>query len=304
MRFERKLYGLDLFSGIGGISIALEDWVEPVAYCERERFSQGVLLSRMSEGLLHRAPIWNDVTTLTGAMLPQVDIIFGGFPCQDISVAGAGKGLEGERSGLFREIVRLALETKAPFIFLENVPTIRTRGLRQVVGTLAQVGYDCRWTCISASDVGANHKRERWFLLAYSHGVRKLSEQESGQHPSDRLSNYGENVANGDRIRLEGSEYERQGFGIEQQFSHGGGEVDSTNSYSSGLEGQRQSCGISAQYSHASDESWWATEPNVGRVAHGVSQRVDRIKSLGNSVVPLQVKTAFEILIGLRAGAL
>lgn len=114
--------GLDLFSGIGGITIGLSEWVRPVAYCEIDPYCQSVLISRMLEGTLPTAPIWDDVKTLQGADLPEIDIICGGFPCQDISVAGHGKGLEGERSGLFFEIVRLAKEVKPTFLFLENVP--------------------------------------------------------------------------------------------------------------------------------------------------------------------------------------
>jgi DNA (cytosine-5)-methyltransferase 1 len=82
--------GLDLFSGIGGISLALEPWVRTVAYCEQDRYAQGVLLSRMRSGGIDRAPIWDDVRTLNKSILPNIDIIFGGFPCQDISVAGLG----------------------------------------------------------------------------------------------------------------------------------------------------------------------------------------------------------------------
>ncbi|NCX93455.1 MAG: DNA cytosine methyltransferase [Gammaproteobacteria bacterium] len=124
--------GLDLFSGIGGIGLALEPWVRTVAYCEREPYAQGVLLSRMQSGDIDRAPIWDDVTTLRGDMLPRIDIISGGFPCQDISVAGLGKGLAGERSGLFFEIARLVRECQPRFVFLENVPAIRTRGGERV----------------------------------------------------------------------------------------------------------------------------------------------------------------------------
>src|SRR5216684_872072 len=92
------MYGLDLFSGIGGITKALEGYVQPVAYCENDRYAQGVLLSRMANGDLPNAPIWSDILTLRGAMLPRTpEIIYGGFPCQDISVAGRGKGLDGER---------------------------------------------------------------------------------------------------------------------------------------------------------------------------------------------------------------
>src|SRR5437899_426718 len=101
-------------------------------------------------------------------MLPKIDIIYGGFPCQDISIAGHGKGLEGKRSGLFFEIMRLAEEIKPEFIFLENVANIRCKGLNTVIGEMDRLGYDCRWGILSAADVGANHKRERWWFLAHA----------------------------------------------------------------------------------------------------------------------------------------
>jgi len=126
---------------------------------------------------LDRAPIWDDVQTLTASQLPPIDIIFGGFPCQDISVIGAKKGLAGERSGLFYQIVRLATEAHPSFIFLENVTGIRTRGLREVIRALTDLGYDLRWTCVSAADVGALHLRKRWFLLAHSNSFRLRKEQ-------------------------------------------------------------------------------------------------------------------------------
>ena len=172
MDLSKKLNGLDLFSGIGGISYALQDWVRSIAYCEIEPYCQSVLLSRMQEGDLSKAPIWDDVRTLPYDELPGIDIIYGGFPCQDISVAGAGKGLEGERSGLFFEIMRLAKEIEPKFIFLENVAALRTRGLETVLRELTKAGYDCRWTMLRASEVGAIHKRERIFILAYTRSER------------------------------------------------------------------------------------------------------------------------------------
>lgn len=161
--------GLDLFSGIGGLTKALDGFVEPVAYCENNRYAQSVLLSRMGMGQIPNAPIWDDVQTLEAAYLEgPVEIIYGGFPCQDISCAGRGAGLEGKRSGLFFEIARLVREIRPSFVFLENVPAINRRGGDIVVGTLADLGYDCRWDVLSAADVGANHRRERWWLLAHS----------------------------------------------------------------------------------------------------------------------------------------
>ena len=192
------LNGLSLFSGYGGIDYALREYVRPIIYCDIEPYAQAILLSRMHEGSIPFAPIWDDVKTLDGNPFKGlVDIIYGGFPCQDLSVAGKGKGLAGERSGLFREIVRLAQEASPTFIFLENVPAIRTRGCLQVQEALASIGYDTRWTTLSASQVGANHKRERWFLLAKS--KRKRCEEGANEsqygtewRSSDQLSDTGE----------------------------------------------------------------------------------------------------------------
>lgn len=171
------LNGLDLFSGIAGLTLGLSEYVRPIAYCERDRYCQAVLMSRMRDGKIPIAPIWDDVCTLRGEQLEELDIIYGGFPCQDISAAGAGAGLGGERSGLFQHIARLVSETNPRFVFLENVPAIRTRGLNSVVQTFTELGYDCRWTVVSAAEVGAVHIRKRWFLLAHANGLRLRQEQ-------------------------------------------------------------------------------------------------------------------------------
>lgn len=261
------MIGLDLFSGIGGLSIALEGYARPVAYCENDRYAQAILMSRQRDGRLPIAPIWDDVRTLKGNVLPaSIDIIWGGFPCQDISVAGCGKGLEGERSGLFFEILRLAEEIKPKFIFLENVPAIRTRGLNRVGYELAELGYDLRWCTLSAQEVGANHKRERWFCLAHSNN--RFSEFAHKEIQAGRAS-----VNNG-----------RDDF-----------------SYSYSMRKLQQKGCFKKLRERTCNSSWWKTEPNVGRVADGVQFRVDRIKCLGNAVVPFQARTAFESLIGLNS---
>lgn len=163
------LYGLDLFSGIGGISFALRKWVQPIAYCESDSYCQRVLLSRMADESLCDAPIWDDITTFQG--LPfngSVDIVYGGFPCQDISIAGLGKGLAGERSSLVYEMLRVVRDTKPRFLFIENVPRIISLGGNEIVKQIVEMGMDCRWACISAQSCGSFHKRDRWFLMAYS----------------------------------------------------------------------------------------------------------------------------------------
>lgn len=177
------MYGLDLFSGIGGLTKALEGYIRPVAYCENERYAQSVLLSRMATGDLPVAPIWDDVVSLRGSELAvKPEIIYGVFPCQDISIAGRGAGLAGKRSGLFFEIARLVSEIRPRFVFLENVAGITDNGGVRVVGELAALGYDTRWITISASFVGAPHKRQRWFLLAHSNGKRL---EGSGEYRAD-----------------------------------------------------------------------------------------------------------------------
>lgn len=182
--------GLDLFSGIGGISLAFKGYVNPVAYCEIDPYCQQVLLSRMHDGSISRAPIWDDIRTLKLDNWP-IDIIYGGFPCQDISLCRTGKGLDGEQSGLFFEIIRLAKEIKPSFIFIENVPAITTRGGNTVVNEITSLGYDCRWCVVSAASIGAPHIRKRWFLLAHATSTRKQGRQGSIEPTAKRSRDYG-----------------------------------------------------------------------------------------------------------------
>jgi DNA (cytosine-5)-methyltransferase 1 len=133
----------------------------------------------MATGELPRAPIWDDVRTLLGVFSKPVDIIYGGFPCQDISQAGARGGLDGKRSRLFFEVPRLVSQLRPSFVFLENVPAITLGGLDRVCLEFTSLGYDCRWTIVSAGEVGACHLRERWWLCA--HTVREGLQKPRGE---------------------------------------------------------------------------------------------------------------------------
>lgn len=304
------LRGLDLFSGIGGISIALEPWVRTIAYCERDRHAQSVLLSRMAAGDIDRAPIWDDVTSLSGSMLPNIDIIYGGFPCQDISVAGRGGGLEGKRSGLFFEIVRLATELKPAFLFLENVPAIRTRGLDIVIKELSRIGYDCRWTVVSAAELGAPHLRKRWFLLAYNNRskLRNAESRRAGGVSTELDDDGGEESLAypkglAKRESPNKADTEPACGQARYEFVDGGANVADTVC-ERGSEGRTwpevwgwnsDSLGTRVCF----EPGWWSVEPDVGRVANGVSLRVDRLRGLGNAVVPAQAREAFQRLMGL-----
>lgn len=167
--------GIDLFSGIGGFALALKHHVKTTLFCEKDKICAGILKVHFPEILLH-----DDVTTLADHLrvknkktfydninLGKIDIVCGGFPCQDISCNNnTPRGIHGKKSGLFfaaMDVVRIVDPT---FIFLENVPPIRVRGLREVVQEVCAMGYTCRWGILSAHDVGAPHMRKRWYFLA------------------------------------------------------------------------------------------------------------------------------------------
>lgn len=174
-----KLRVLDLFSGIGGFSLGLErtGGFETVAFCEIEEFPRRVLAKHWPE-----VPCYHDVRTLTADTLRRdgiaVDVICGGFPCQDISLAGSGGGLDAERSGLWSEIARLTGELRPQFVFVENVSALLGNGMGRVLGDLASLGYDAEWHCIQASRVGAPHDRDRVWIVAYRDQVGRLFSRE------------------------------------------------------------------------------------------------------------------------------
>lgn len=158
---------LDLFSGIGGFSLGLERaGMTTVAFCEIEEYPRQVLAKHWPG-----VKIYDDVRELTADTLQRdgiaVDVICGGFPCQDISIAGRGAGLAGERSGLWREFARLVGELRPQFVIVENVAALLGRGLGDILGDLAALGYDAQWHSIPAAAVGAPHERDRIWIIAY-----------------------------------------------------------------------------------------------------------------------------------------
>ena len=168
---------IDVFSGIGGISLALRGYVDTVLYCEQNPYCQSVLVERMERGDLDKAPIHPDIKTLHMPKSSRVRMIGGGFPCQDISTIGLQKGIEdGERSSLFYEIMRIVDECPTiDYVFLENVANIGKCGMKEVVNGLAQQGFNFQWTTKSASSMGAPHVRNRWFCLAVRDGTEVLT---------------------------------------------------------------------------------------------------------------------------------
>jgi DNA (cytosine-5)-methyltransferase 1 len=167
---------LDLFSGIGGFSLGLERaGMRTVAFCEIDPFARKVLAQHWPE-----VRCYEDINTLSADALRQdgisVDAICGGFPCQDLSYAGKGAGIQGKRSGLYAEYTRLIGELRPQVVIMENVTALLSRGLGDVLRDLAAVGYDAEWHCIPASAVGAPHRRDRWWLIGYPQRVNHPSQ--------------------------------------------------------------------------------------------------------------------------------
>ncbi|HDZ6666277.1 TPA: DNA cytosine methyltransferase [Pseudomonas aeruginosa] len=161
---------LALFAGAGGGILGghLLGW-RTVCAVERDAYNAQVLAQRQNDGALPAFPIWSDVCSFDGRpWRGLVDVVSGGFPCQDISSAGHGAGIAGERSGLWREMARIVGQVLPRFVFVENSPLLVGRGLAMVVSDLAKLGYDSEWLPLSASDCGAPHKRDRLWLVANS----------------------------------------------------------------------------------------------------------------------------------------
>ena len=169
---------LALFAGAGGGILAghMLGW-RTVCAVEIEDYPRRVLLQRQADGLLPRFPIWDDVATFDGKpWRGKIDIITGGFPCQDISAAGKGVGLEGERSGLWTEMARIICEVRPSYAFIENSPMLTIRGLDRVLCDLAQMGFDADWGVLGADDVGAKHKRDRIWIVAHANYTNRRRE--------------------------------------------------------------------------------------------------------------------------------
>ena len=166
------MHELALFAGAGGgiLGGRLLGW-RTVCAVELDPYCRRVLLARQRDGMLHPFPIWDDVSTFDGhPWRGHVDIITGGFPCQDISTAGKGEGITGSKSSLWGEMARIIGEVRPLHILVENSPALTSRGLGVILGDLAAMGYDARWGVLGARHVGAPHRRDRiWILATHPH---------------------------------------------------------------------------------------------------------------------------------------
>lgn len=300
---------LSLFSGIGGIDLACE-WarIETVAFCEREPFPQKVLRKHWPN-----VPIYDDVCTLTKERLEAdgigtIDLIHGGYPCQPFSNAGNRKGTEDDRH-LWPEYFRLVKELRPRWVVGENVAGHITLGLDIVLSDLESEGYSTRTFVIPAVSVNARHRRERVFIVGYAKcgGRSRKSWGWAKQESSDRYSQLEKRIAANAASQglpigrqSERTESEKKnGTRVESEPERCGEDVSHTNG--TGRKEQHASpfSDRSRQRTWGTPSGWeqWAVEPAVGRVANGIPQRVDRLKGLGNAVVPQQI---YPIMVAIK----
>ena len=263
---------LALFAGAGGgiLGGQLLGW-RTVCAVESDPYAAGVLLARQNDQTFEPFPVWDDVRGFDGKPWRGiVDVVSGGFPCQDISLAGKGAGIEGQRSGLWSEFARIIGEVRPRYAFVENSPALTSRGLGVVLGDLAALGFAAEWGVLGAHNVQAPHKRDRiWILGADTQCVQ---------------------------LRNESRRRRRSSWKGSPQSSNDGGAKHLAHADSPRRQEQRRSVPNGAKHHAIECGGWWSSEPDVGRVAHGVANRVHRLKAIGNGQVPSVAAIAWRLL--------
>ena len=299
---------LALFAGGGGGLLAtkyLLGW-RTVCYVEKAKYAVEVLKARIRDEYLDDAPIWDDANTFNGQpWAGSVDIVSAGFPCQPFSLAGKRLGDKDERNG-WDATIRIIRQVRPTFAWLENVASLTSHPyFGTILGDLAESGYGVIWNCLSAKAVGANHERNRLWILAYpesrSSDVRQLARKAKIYAQGNGKTQSIPNPIERKSRRLSQPKDERKaelGFSS-QDVSHTNSERQPKFNASAFTNG-------SIFIGRSSDERtndikpttrWWRSEPRLGRVAHGIPNRVDRHEILGNAQVPQVVRVAFLSLL-------
>lgn len=312
-----------LFSGIGGLELGLEDAElgHTTLQCEIDPFARGILDKHW--GAMYRPSDVKKITGIVPIQCAEPDLICGGFPCQPHSVAGKQKGALDERH-LWPEYARIIREYKPTFVVAENVPNIRrTGGLAEVLSDLAFCGYDAEWIRLGAAAVGAPHLRERIFIVAYPGCERRrevsggafADEGENGRKSESDNFAFGDASGNRSGIdsRSSASDSNSDSFGRTNvskldrwEKARKDGELwNHTYRLRANLADEEPFIFTDAQRAKLPidpNETSWACEPNVGRVAYGVRSRVDRLRVLGNAVVPQVARFVGECIFDALEG--
>ena len=329
-----------LFSGIGGFELGFEATgrFETRWQVECDKYASKILEKHWPDVQRH-----DDVCTWPNETTEPVDVLIGGFPCQDISYAGKGAGLDGERSGLFYELMRIVRVVGPKYVVLENVAALFTRGMDQVLGTLASHGYDAEWEVVSAASVGAPHRRDRVFIIGYladsiGAGTGGQNKATGGQKRKSANAFKPAALRQGDWAALSEGTYassadcgtladsdstQRERSGIPSGIHTGD---PNANSASSGRREEKDVADSSSlrqsgsgMYGRPFDstessnreagnvkssgqrkKNHWHSEPSVGRVADGVPKRMDRLRCLGNAIVPQVSQVVAERLLQIH----
>jgi len=320
-----KLRTLHLFSGAGGGILA--DMLLghlPVCAVEIEPYCQQVLSARQKDGHIPWFPIFADVQEFDGKpWRGLVDVVAGGFPCQDISCAGKGAGIEGSRSSMWKHMARIIGEIRPQYAFVENSPMLVGRGLATVLADFAEMGYDATWGIVGAHHAGAPHKRDRIWIVATDSTLSRCEKNEHFRNESKVTMPCGYGIVSdtnlcgcnngGDSQRQHEDNHtqvrqaaeDQQSGSIGQHWTCANG-CDVADSTSFGQQGQGQSwfgCDPAEKREGETDRAFakrigyiWGIESTVGRVANGVADRVDRLKAIGNGQVPICAAAAWKIL--------
>ena len=313
---------LELFAGAGGgILGGMLLGHRPVCAVEYDAYARSVLLARQADGTFPPFPVWDEVRTFRGEPWRGiVDVVSGGFPCQDISVAGTGAGIDGARSGLWREMARIIGEVRPRYVFVENSPALLTRGLGTVLGDLATLGFDARWTVLGASDVGAPHKRERIWILANARRRRRSESAGWKVEQPGRAEAVCASAVADSNARQQAREVLAHAHGLRQPQPQGSqcnewrrtcncgcathlADSDSDSAQRLVAESQpreyRRPIGL---HGGAGGFPAWPADPadavesRLDRVANGVAHRTHRLKAIGNGQVPRVRAAAWRML--------
>ena len=294
---------LHLFAGAGGGILAGQLLGHRcVCAVEWEPYAQAVLVARQNDGTFPPFPIWDDVQSFDGKPWRGiVDVVAGGFPCQDISVAGNGAGLDGERSGMWHHMARIIGEVRPRYVLVENSPALVSRGLGRVLGDLAAVGFDARWGVLGAASLGASHKRERIWIVANARG-RRCSESRSGEMEQSRGAEAFSASDVPDALRQQphggGTRPERGRLGDSSENMAHSHSRQGLESESQPREHRRQTGLLSGERGFPAWPADPADAPESGlvRVVDGMAHRSHRIKAIGNGQVPRVAAAAFAML--------